>query len=110
MPFDHNRELNPHRRSVSDRPASPQRVSNWGGYSLACCLAAKYKNRHSPDVPVTRIVPNVNDERESLRVLVELGVVDGMLRAPAMSVDGLDFEKIHAPLILQLVELASHQE
>ena len=67
-------------------------VSNWGAYALAAGV-----------LHLRRAVPaadlfDVERERELLRIMVEAGpLVDGVLGRPAVSVDGLPFERYAEP-------------
>lgn len=59
-------------------------VSNWGAYGIAAYLSQKERRDYMKFVTV----------RDILTQLVALGVVDGVLKKPAMSVDGFSIENI----------------
>jgi hypothetical protein len=68
-------------------------VSNWGAYGLAA--GVRLLRGQPPDAELL----DVDRERELLRVMVEGGpLVDGVLGEPAVSVDGLDFDRYAEPL------------
>jgi hypothetical protein len=68
-------------------------ISNWGAYGLAA--GVRLLRGRAAD----RELFDVERERELLRLLVEQGpLVDGVLGRPAVSVDGLAFERYAEPL------------
>jgi hypothetical protein len=68
-------------------------VSNWGAYGLAA--GVRLLRGQPPDADLF----DVERERELLRVMVEEGpLVDGVLGEPAVSVDGLEFDRYAEPL------------
>jgi hypothetical protein len=68
-------------------------VSNWGAYGLAA--GVRLLRGRGPEAELF----DVDRERELLRAMVEGGpLVDGVLAEPAVSVDGLDFDRYAAPL------------
>ncbi|XP_031572883.1 D-glutamate cyclase, mitochondrial-like [Actinia tenebrosa] len=82
-------------------------VSNWGGWALAmavfilqnCLIHSRYV-RHGIGEHQERceeeVLNTVDQERKVLEWLVSRGVCDGLRLKPVMSVDGLDFDDIHA--------------
>ena len=68
-------------------------VSNWGAYGLAA--GVRLLRGAGPDAELF----DVGREQELLRLMVEEGpLVDGVLAEPAVSVDGLDFDRYAEPL------------
>jgi hypothetical protein len=68
-------------------------VSNWGAYGLAAGI--RLLRGQGPDAELF----DMERERELLRMMVEGGpLVDGVLGEPAVSVDGLDFDRYAEPL------------
>jgi hypothetical protein len=75
-------------------------VSNWGAYGLAA--GVRLLRRQGPEAELF----DVERERELLRLMVEEGpLVDGVLGEPAVSVDGLEFDRYAEPL-RRLAQLA----
>ena len=68
-------------------------ISNWGAYGLAA--GVRLLRGAKPE----RGLFDAERERELLRVMVEEGpLVDGVTGRPAVTVDGLDFERYAEPL------------
>jgi hypothetical protein len=68
-------------------------VSNWGAYGLAAGI--HLVRRHIP----SRDLFDEQRERELLRIMVERGpLVDGVMKFPSLSVDGLSYERYIQPL------------
>jgi D-glutamate cyclase len=75
-------------------------VSNWGAYGLAA--GVRLLRGRGPEADLF----DVGRERELLAAMVEGGpLVDGVLGEPAVSVDGLDFDRYAEPL-RRLAEIA----
>jgi hypothetical protein len=72
-------------------------VSNWGGYAIYHVLMSLANLSDEPlDVQV---------DRKRLEHLCKIGVVDGILGKSIMSVDGLDYETVHAKMINDIINL-----
>src|SRR5207253_4404982 len=68
-------------------------ISNWGAYGLAAAV------RLLRGEPPGGELFDVAREEELLRLMVEAGpLVDGVVGRPAVSVDGLEFERYAEPL------------
>jgi hypothetical protein len=68
-------------------------VSNWGAYGLAAGVRLLLGS------PPDAVLFDVERERDLLRLMVEAGpLVDGVRGEPAVSVDGLDFDRYAEPL------------
>jgi hypothetical protein len=68
-------------------------VSNWGAYALAAGVGRLRGKAFEPDFF------DPERERELLRVMVERGpLVDGTTGRPALTVDGLSFERYVEPI------------
>jgi len=79
-------------------------VSNWGGYGLAMALFMLARENlatvevdknllHSRIANLAqKMLPSKEQESKLLDVILEAGAVDGLLRVPARSVDGLAFD------------------
>ncbi len=74
-------------------------ISNWGGYGLAA--AVRLLHGAAPNAGLF----DPEREREILKTMVEGGpLVDGMLGKPAVSVDGIDYDR-YAEVLRQLMEI-----
>jgi hypothetical protein len=74
-------------------------VSNWGGYGLVAALS-KQKGRN--------LLPSVEEERELVKRMVDLGAVDGMSAQQVYKVDGFTLEE-NSQTVERLHELLGRQ-
>lgn len=82
-------------------------VSNWAGYAI--CLLLQMMSKNGTEVLEPWVSSAV--DRQWLAYLTdELKVVDGVRGKPDMSVDGLDYDEFHGPLIDQLVQICRSNE
>jgi hypothetical protein len=58
-------------------------VSNWGGYGLLAELSS---------TTGLDLMPKINEEKEMIKRMVDLGAVDGVSGEPVYQVDGFDLE------------------
>eukprot|EP01125_Pyxidicula_operculata_P014399 TRINITY_DN4792_c0_g1_i2.p1 TRINITY_DN4792_c0_g1~~TRINITY_DN4792_c0_g1_i2.p1 ORF type:complete len:146 (+),score=33.20 TRINITY_DN4792_c0_g1_i2:499-936(+) len=75
-------------------------VSNWGGYALA---AALYSVAPSPTI---NMLPNIEDEENILKSIVDAGAVDGTTSKSVMAVDGMDWA-VHKDIVHQINSIAT---
>jgi hypothetical protein len=76
-------------------------VSNWAGYGI-CTMLQVMSGKKSSDWWL-----DANTDREWLRYMTEdLKIIDGVKKIPSMSVDGLDYEEVHAALIQTILRLS----
>ncbi|EDO48570.1 predicted protein, partial [Nematostella vectensis] len=91
-------------------------VSNWGGWALAmavyllneCSNHSRYQ-RHGLGfrlpVAMETALTDVDKERQILEFLVKAGVCDGVTGKAEMSVDGLQFDPVHANKLKELLAI-----
>ncbi|AHF80146.1 DUF4392 domain-containing protein [Thermococcus paralvinellae] len=73
-------------------------VSNWGAYGLVAQVSLEIGENLLKDW----------DERKNLEVIVSAGLIDGIVKKPVMSVDGLSVE-IHEKIVELLKETVNYQ-
>ncbi|WP_048159918.1 glutamate cyclase domain-containing protein [Thermococcus barophilus] len=73
-------------------------VSNWGAYGLVAQVSLE----------VGENLLEGWDERKNLQVIVSAGLIDGIIKKPAMSVDGISVD-IHEKIVELLKETVNYQ-
>ncbi|HIP75017.1 MAG TPA: DUF4392 domain-containing protein, partial [Thermococcus paralvinellae] len=73
-------------------------VSNWGAYGLVAQVSLEIGENLLKDW----------NERKNLMTMVSAGLIDGIVKKPVMSVDGLSVE-IHEKIVELLKETVNHQ-